>query len=444
MNPMEIEPKNLQAEQSVLGAIFLDANTLDLIDFLEDRDFSHKPHEVIIQTMRFLRSRQPPIPVDLVTVTSRLQKLENLEDVGSVSYLAELADLVPTAANIKYYADIVRSQAHRRRVVALGPQLAKLANKDFETDEDFFCAVDDIVSDIRPKTVSKMKSFAEMRKDYFVHLKTKAAKLLSGFKDFDDWSQLWLGWLYILAGRPGVGKTAKALQMGYGIAKNNPDAGCVAIYSQEMDEKEVIDRIVCNVAGVNYTRLINKGGEEGFRESEWARINQAYDEVEKMKIFVQDSSGVTIDEMESTARILEKEHGKIACIIIDYLQIMGINEMKGENRASAIGRVTRRAKNMARNRKCVVIMLSQFDRAVDEGEPKMKHLKESGSIEQDADIVEALYHNGDMENGVKIIDSIFLKGRNVGLNRFRYKFEFWYQRFVQYVKKEGGTPENKK
>jgi replicative DNA helicase len=201
--------------------------------------------------------------------------------------------------------------------------------------------------------------------------------------------------------------------------------------------------MVSDAAGVNYTRLINKGDDGRFRDSEWTKINTAYEEMEKMKLFVQDSSGVTIDEIESTVRNLEREHGKVSCVVVDYLQIMGINEKRGENRSSAIGRVTRRAKNIARNRKCVFIMLSQLDRQVDEGEPKMKHLKESGSIEQDADVIEALYDTGDRDNGVKIIDSIFLKGRNVGLNRFRYRFEFWYQRFVPYKKKEDEATENK-
>lgn len=447
MNPpmdweMEI-PRNLEAEQAVLGAIFLDPNSLDKIDDLEDRDFSLKSHELIIQSMRYLRGKN--VPVDIVTVTSHFQKRGRLEEIGSVSYLAQLAGSAPTASNISYYAKIVRSQAHRRRIMELGPKLNKLINKDFETDEDLFCAVDDIVSEIRPNMVSKMKNFAEMRKDYFEHLKSKAAKILSGMKSQDEWSEMWLGWLYILAGRPSVGKTAKALQMGCGIAKSNPNAGCVSIYSQEMGYLEVIDRMVSNVAGVNYTRLINKGdAANGFTENEWIRINKAYDEIEKLKIFVQDSSGVTIDEIESTTRIMEREHGKVCCIIVDYLQIMGINQKKGESEPAAIGRVTRRAKNLARNKKLVFIMLSQLDRSADNEEPKMRHLKGSGSIEQDADVIEVLHHSGEMDGHVKVIDSIFLKGRNVGLNRFKYRFEFWYQRFVDFVKKEGEKPGNKK
>lgn len=434
---MEPDIRNLEAEQAVLGAVFLDPDSLDKIDFLEERDFSYQSHEFIMNAMRKLRERKEP--VDLITVTNRLQKFGRLIDIGNVSYLAELENSAPTASNIVWYARMVRTAAHKRRIAALGKRLIGLSQEEFESDEDLFCSVDDEVMEIKPKTTSKMKSFAEMQVSYFKHLKSKATKLLTGFTDFDEWSQLWLGWLYILAGRPSVGKTAKALQIAYGVASLNKDVGCVLIYSQEMDEDEVIDRMVSNVAGVNYTRMINKGDDGRFRDTEWTKITEAYEKVKKLKIFVQDSSGVTIDEIESTARTMEKEHGKVSCILVDYLQIMGINEKKGESRSSAIGRVTRRAKNIARNRKCVVIMLSQFDRAVDDGEPKMKHLKESGSIEQDADVVDAMYDTGEREGGIKIIDSIFLKGRNVGLARFKYRFEWWYQRFVPYKKKDDAS-----
>lgn len=433
------ESRNLEAEQAILGAVLLDPNALDKIDFLEDRDFSLASHEWIIKSMRYLREKN--VPVDIITVTNHLKKRDRLDEVGSVSYLAQLADSVPTASNITVYANIVRSMAHKRRVAALGNRLIHLSNDEFETDEDLFNAVDDEVFEIRPKVVSKMRSFAETRKSYFEHLFSKVAKILSGFKGYDEWAQLWLGWLYILAGRPSVGKTAKALQMAYGIVKNNPDAGCVLIYSQEMDETEVKDRMVSFVAEVNYTRIINKGGANGFTENELARINRAYDQIEKLKLYIQDSAGVTIDEIEATARIMEKEHGKVAAIVVDYLQIMEIKLKKGENEPSAIGRVTRRAKGVARKRKCVFILLSQLDRAVDNEEPKMKHLKGSGSIEQDADVVEFLYDNGERDGNVKIIQSIFAKGRNVGLNRFKYRFEWWLQRFVEVEKKEGGTAE---
>ncbi|SDD28289.1 replicative DNA helicase [Paenibacillus sp. UNCCL117] len=446
---------DLQAERSVLGAVFLKPEVLDDLLFLEARDFYSKKNELIFGVMRYLHGKD--IPIDLLTVTEHFQRRGRYDDMGGVAYIAELAQSCPTAENALYHARIVRSKAHRRRGIEAARDIVEIAtggdytvqlvpnsslkNKpaEFESDEDYFAAVEERVFDIRPQNTSKMRSFADMRKDYFDHLKSKAAKLLTGvFKQFDEWAMIWMGWLYIIAGRPGVGKTAKALQLAYGICKHNASAGPVLFFSQEMDETELIDRMVAMSAGVNYNRLINKGGPEGFTETEWKRINDAYDEIERFPLYVQDSAGVTIDEIRATARQFKKRYGKIAAIIVDYLQIMEIPlRGKNENRAQAIGRVTRTAKTMARNMKFCFIMLSQLDREVDDGEPKLRHLKESGSIEQDADVVEFLYHGGDYENGAKVIQSIFAKGRNVGQNRFRLKFEWWLQRYVELEKKGG-------
>lgn len=426
---------DLAAEQAVLGAIFLSPSAIHDVMFLAPRDFAGEQHRLIFQVMQYLAARD--VPIDVVTITSEFQKHNRLRDMGSVSYLSRLAGSAPSAANVEYYAKIVRSKAIRRRAIEYGNKLIDMAGEDFETDEEFLAAVEDEVLELRPTTMTKMRSFRDMRDDYYRHLREKAAKLKTGlFKEYDEWAQLWRGWLYILAGRPGVGKTAKALMLAYGIAKFNPDAGAVLIYSQEMSYEEVIDRMVAMVAGVNYPRLINKGGPEGFTENEWERINQAYADIEKLPIYVQDSAGVTIDEIRATVKQFRKQHGKVAAVLVDYLQIMEITEKRGENRAQAIGKVTRAAKTIARRNKLLFMLLSQLDRSVDNEEPKLRHLKESGSIEQDADVVEFLWynHNDQPDRTKKIVDSIFAKGRNVGTNRFRLEFRWWHQRFVEIPK----------
>lgn len=432
----------LQAEQAVLGSIFLESESIDRIPDLEARDFSTETHQMIFKVMRWLNDRD--MPVDLVTINDQFAKFNRPFDVV---YITELAKAVPTAANITYYAGIVRSRALRQRGRMVGDKIVALTNEDFESDEDYFAAVEDLIDELRPKQASKMQSFREMRQEYFEHMKGKAEKLKTGwFEKFDNWAQLWRGWLYVLAGRPGVGKTAKALQLLHGIASNNLNAGPVLFWSQEMDKTEVIDRMVSMIAEINYPKLINKGGSEGFTDREWERINAAYKQCENLQIYVQDSSGVTIDQIRSTVKQFKKQFGKVAAVIVDYLQIMDIAEKKGETRAQAIGRVTKMAKNIARRFKLVFIMLSQLDRAVDNEEPKQKHLKESGSIEQDADVIEFLWFNPDdqLPDSSKIIDSIFAKGRNVGLNRFRLEFKWWFQKFVETdlkagVKDDGGT-----
>lgn len=455
MNHIESPLNDYWAEQAVLGAIFLEPDCLDEITFLESRDFSVKNNELIFGVMRYLRDID--IPIDLITVSQHFQKRGRTKDMGGLDYLSKLSLSSPTAANVKYYAQEVRSKAHRRRAMEVSKDIVEISTggeytiqivpnptadkykaKEMDTDEDFFAAVEERVYDLRPQKTSRMRSFKESNKEYFEHLKSKAAKLMTGvFPQFDLWAMLWIGWLYIIAGRPSVGKTAKALQLAYGIAKFNKKAGPVLIFSQEMDTNEVKDRMVASKAGVNYNKLINKGGEHGFTVEEWTKIEEAYAELETLQIFVQDSAGVTIDEIRATARQFIKEYGKISAIIVDYLQIMEIPQRKGENRTQAIGRVTRAAKTMARNMKFVMIILSQLDRAADDEEPKLRHLKESGSIEQDADVVEFLWWDGELVDGVRVVQSIFAKGRNVGLNRFRYLFRWWHQKYIELEKKDG-------
>ncbi|MFB9330059.1 replicative DNA helicase [Paenibacillus aurantiacus] len=431
-----------EAEQAVLGAVLINGSAIDDVFFLEERDFTIEIHQLIFRVMRYLSSRD--IPIDLVTVTTEFNKFNRVQEIGGVSYLSRLESNTPSSSNIVYYARIVKSRAIRHRARDAGEKLMMLANDDeFESDEEFMNAAEGLIDDLRPANTSKMRSFAESKDDYFKHLRSRAAKLKTGwFQQFDDWAQLWRGWLYIVAGRPSVGKTAKALQLAHGIAKNNPKGGVVLIFSQEMDENEVKDRMVSMVAEVNYPKLINKGEPYGFTEGEWRKIQEAYAEVEQLQIFVQDSAGVTIEEIRSTAKQFKKKYGQIAAIIVDYLQIMEIPQRKGEMRTQAIGRVTRTAKTLARRMKFVMIMLSQLDRAVDDEEPKLRHLKESGSIEQDADVVEFLWYNeqNQPENSTtKVIDSIFAKGRSVGTNRFRYEFQWWYQKYKELDKVVGSS-----
>ncbi len=432
---------DVQAEQSVLGAVFLDTTALDDIRFLEDRDFSNEAHQLIYKVMKYLDDRD--IPVDLVTVTQEFAKFDRAQEMGGPSYLTKLAQAAPSSANARYYASIVRSAALRRRGSLIGSQIRSLAHEHFESDEDYFSAVEDLVDELRPGQTQKMQSLAEIREDYFKHLTSSPEKLSTvWFKQFDAWSQLWRGWLYIIAGRPSVGKTAKALQLLHGIAIGNPTAGPVLIWSQEMGKAELIDRMVSMVTQINYPRLIDKGGEGGFTDEEYEKITDAYDRIERLKIFVQDSAGVTIDEIRATVKQFKKRYGQIAAVIVDYLQIMEIPQKRSETRAQAIGYVTRSAKSMARRHKFVFIMLSQLDRAVDDEEPKLRHLKESGSIEQDADVVEFLWYNvkDQTQPGKKIIDSIFAKGRNVGTNRFKLEFRWWNQMYVEQPREQADKP----
>lgn len=418
------------AEQSVLGAILLDSNVLDDITFLESRDFNSLRHQKIYEVMRYLDNANKP--VDLVTVTEEYVRFGQVEEMGGVSYLSQLADSCPTTANVVFYAQIVRSRAIRRRGAQAARDIEELSHDDFENDEEYFSAVEEKIAELRPKDNGKMRSFKETRKQYFEHLNKKAEFITTGFKQYDEWAKgLWRGWLFISAGRPSVGKTAKLLQRIYGVAQNNQ--GVVLLYSQEMDENQIKDRMISGISGVNYGRLKSKN----LSDIEWARVEDAYERVEDLPIFVQDSSGVTIDEVKATAKRFKRKYGKIAMIAVDYLQIMKIPQKKGETRAQAIGNVTGAAKQIARDMNCCFMMLSQMTRESDQKKkPQLSDLKESSSIEQDADVVEFLWHDPDdyVSEG-KVIQQFIAKGRDVGMNQFRLLFKGWRQYFEELPRK---------
>ncbi len=421
--------EDLSAEQSVLGAVFLDPNVLDEIIFLEDRDFLSEKHQQIYRVMQWLDNKQQP--VDVVTVTEMYVK-HNRSDEMSVSYFTQLAESCPTTANVVHHANIVRSKAIRRRGSEIGNQIADLAREDFETDNDYFAAVESLATEIRPNEKGQMKSFSETRQSYFEHLLSKKIEYVeTGFPQFDGWAHgLWRGWLFVSAGRPSVGKTALLLQRVFGVAESGP----VLVFSQEMDESQLKDRIISNITGIPYNRIKNKE----LNPDQYAEIEVAYNRLEQLPIYIQDSSGITIDEVRATARRFKRKYGDLAMVAVDYLQIMKIPRTKGETRAESIGKVTTAAKNIAREMRCCFMMLSQMNRDSEKQamKPTLASLKESSSIEQDADVVEFLWHDPhDYEQQGKVIQQFIAKGRDIGINEFRLLFRGWKQQFIELGKK---------
>lgn len=420
---------SLSAEQSVIGAVFLDPNVLDDIEFLEDRDFLDVKHQQIFRVMKWLDSRSKAI--DLVTVTEFYVQHNRSNEIN-VTYLTQIASAVPTTANVEYYANIVRSKAIRRRGAEIGKEITDLSREDFETDEEYFSAVESLITDMRPNDNGKMKSFSETRADYFNHILSKEIEFVpTGFSKFDEWAHgLWRGWLFVSAGRPSVGKTAILLQRVMGVAESGP----VLVYSQEMDENQLKDRMISNLTGIPYNRIKNKE----LSVKQYGMVEEEYNRLEKLPIYIQDSSGVTIEEVRSTARRFKRRYGDLAMIAVDYLQIMDISQKRGESRAQAIGNVTTAAKQIARDMKCCFMMLSQMNRdSENHKKPQLSHLKESSSIEQDADVVEFLWHDeGDTHNQGKVIQQFIAKGRDTGINEFRLLFRGWKQHFEELEKRE--------
>lgn len=422
----------MAAEQSVLGAVFLEPDVLDEVTFLEERDFLIPKHKEIYKVMRFLEKRGKP--VDIITVTEAYVKFGNIEKIGGVQYLSELAASCPTTANVKYYAEMIRSKAMERRIKNTAQIIEGMSRSDYESDEEFFSYVEQLVTELRPVDNAKMLSFSESREEYYTHLKTPAEFIKTGFSEYDKWAQgIWRGWLFVSAGRPSVGKTALALQRINGVAKQKE--GVVLVWSQEMKRDSLKDRMISAETGIPFQRIKMKD----LNQKEQKLVDMAYENFEYLPIFMQDSSGVTIDEIKATAKQFKRKHGKIAMIVVDYLQIMNIPQTKGDTRALAIGRVTGQAKQIAMELNCCFMMLSQMTRDSDKGgiprRPVLADLKESSSIEQDADVVEFLWSEGERTSQGKIINQTFAKGRDIGVNEFKLLFLNWKQKFVEVAEK---------
>ncbi len=411
----------MDTEMNVLGSIFLDPSSIDEISFLEPRDFISIRHQQIFRVIKWLDDRNKP--VDSTTVAEFYINHNRQDEVG-IGYITELAMSVPSAANIKHYAEIVRTRALKRRGAEVGQKITNLVYEEFETDEEYFTTIERLVSDIRPADNGKMESLADARMNYFEHLITKAEFIPTGLPKFDKWARgLWRGWLYVSAGRPSMGKTALLLQRVMGVAQSGP----VLIYSQEMDRNQLYDRMIANQTGISYGKIKDKN----LTAEELGIIESVYKQLEKLPIYVQDSSGVTIEEVRATARRFKRRHGQIAMIAVDYLQIMSIPQRKSETRAQAVGNVTTTAKQIAREMNCCFMMLSQMTRESDNAKkPQLSHLKESSSIEQDADVVEFLWHdiNDNVQQG-KVVQQFIAKGRDIGINEFRLLFMGWLQKF---------------
>jgi replicative DNA helicase len=416
---------DIEVEQSVLGAVFLESSVLDDIVFLEERDFSVPRHRSIYKVMRYLEKKSQP--VDLITVTDAIMKFGNIEDMGGVSYLSKLSASCPTTANVDYYARIVRSKAMERRMKNTAEIIQGMSRDDYETDEEFFSYVENLITELRPQDNAKMLSFSETKDEYYTYLKTPAEFIKTGFTEFDKWAQgLWRGWLFVSAGRPSVGKTAIALQRVYGVAQQRQ--GVVLVWSQEMKRNALKDRMLSAVTGIPFQKIKTKS----ISGDQQVLLDRAYDNFDYLPIYMQDSSGVTIDEIKATTKQFKKKHGKIAMIVVDYLQIMSIPQTKGDNRAQAIGRVTGQAKQIAMELDCCFMMLSQMTRASEmKGRPTLSDLKESSSIEQDADVVEFLWSEGETTSQGKIVNQTFAKGRDIGVNEFKLLFMNWKQKFTE-------------
>ncbi|KIL39608.1 DNA helicase [Gordoniibacillus kamchatkensis] len=430
-----IPPQNIEAEQAVLGAILLDSEALvTAMERVTGDDFYRGSHQRIFEAIVELAEQNEP--VDLITLTARLQDKGQLEEVGGVSYLAELAKAVPTAANIDYYAQIVEEKSMLRRLIRTATQIA---SNGYAAGEDVGGLLSEAeqrileISQRRSSTgfVSIREVLMEVfeRVEFLYNHKGGSTGIPTGFTDLDKMtSGFQRSDLIIVAARPSVGKTAFALNIAQNVGVRAKET--VAIFSLEMGAAQLVNRMVCAEANVDAGRL-RTGYLEG---DDWEKLTMAMGALSEANIYIDDSPSVTVADIRAKCRRLQQEKG-LGMILIDYLQLIH-GRGKGDNRQQEVSEISRTLKQIARELNVPVIALSQLSRGVEQRQdkrPMMSDLRESGSIEQDADIVAFLYRDDyyDKESEKKnIIEIIIAKQRNGPVGTVELAFLKNFNKFV--------------
>ncbi len=390
MATSKVPPHNEEAEQSVLGAILMSKDTIGLIsDKLKPKDFYDDNHGKIFEAMLALHDRAKPI--DLLTLTKELKSLKAKVDV---SYLTELLNAVPTAANAEHYAQIIQGDSVKRSLINLGSNIAEMGFMEDKEAEDLLDKAEASVFAITQGHTIKgfvpIKAGLAESFDRIDELHKSGAGLRgvkTGFTDLDNLlSGMQASNLLILAARPGQGKTAFIVNMSQHIAVNEKKS--VGIFSLEMSQEELVDRLLVGQADVDAWRL--KTGR--LNESDFTKLSEAMGVLADAPIYIDDTPGISVSQIRTKARRLQLEHN-VSIIIVDYLQLVDPGKHY-ENRVQEVSIVSQALKNLARELKIPVLALSQLSRAVEhrgEKKPQLADLRESGAIEQDADVVMFLY-----------------------------------------------------
>lgn len=388
----KLPPHNMEAEQSVLGSLLIDRDAvIRIASFLKPADFYSTGNGLIYESILDLYNRR--VPPDFVTIVDELTRRERLQDVGGVGYLTELINAVPTAVHIEFYGHIVERTATLRRLIDAGATIVSIGYDDSVEVEDALDRSERAVFDVsQRRTVRDFVGIGEVLETYFDKLDTiqqhrgEVVGVPTGFVDLDKLTGgLQRSDLIILAARPSVGKTSLQLGVAHNAAVRHDKT--VGIFSLEMSAEQLVQRLLAMETGVDSHRL-----RLGFiDDSEWDQISRAFGRLAEADIFIDDTPGISIMELRSKARRLLAERG-LDLVIVDYLQLL--QGRRSENRVQEISEITRSLKGLARELNIPVLALSQLSRAVEsrtEHRPVLSDLRESGSIEQDADIVMFIY-----------------------------------------------------
>lgn len=438
-----VPPQNLDAEMSLLGAILIDDEVLaNVSDRLKATDFYDKRHATVYDAMFRLYEHHKPI--DLLTLSDELKKKDELEIVGGSAYLTELTNYVPTAAHAEAYADMVVQKAIRRRLIKASSDIAQLGfNEDKNIQELLETAESELFSVSDAGTKQDLVSLEYILTESFDRIEElhrdsgKLRGVKTGYRDLDNITAgLQKSDLLILAARPAMGKSTFALNLAYNIANREKQA--VLVFSLEMSKEQLVDRMLAEAAGVDAWN-IRTGN---LSDDDFEKLSNAMGEMAEAPIFIDDTPGMTVLEMRTKAR-REAHNQPLGLIVVDYLQLMsGSRGMGNEfNRVQEISEISRGLKLIARELNVPVLALSQLSRAVESRNPQIPQLadlRESGSIEQDADLVMFLYredyYNPETDRQ-HITDLIVAKHRNGPTGRIELYFHPERLRFMSLEKK---------
>ncbi len=434
---LKVPPHSLEAERSVLGGLMIDEDAFERVaEIITPEDFYRSDHRIIFRCMLSLAEQNKPL--DIVTIAEALDGAGELDNIGGMAALSELAGSTPSATNVRAYAEIVNERATLRELISAGNQIADSGfnpqGRDAATLIDVAESRVFQIADSRPTSggpagVRPLLTRAVQRIDELFQTKGALTGLSTGFADIDHMTQgLQDGDLIVIAGRPSMGKTSLMMNM----AENAVIRGDapVVVFSLEMPADSLIMRMLSSLGNINQSKI--RSGQ--LEDDDWPRLTSAVTMLNDRPLFVDDTGGITPNELRSRTRRIAREHGDIGLIVVDYLQLMQVPG-NVENRATEISEISRTLKNIAKEFNCPLIAGSQLNRGLEQRNDKrpiMSDLRESGAIEQDADVIIAIYrdevyHEDSPDKGVA--EAIILKQRNGPIGTRRLKFFGQYTKF---------------
>lgn len=392
------QPQNLDIEASLLGSLLIDGeNFIKISDQIESIDFFDERHQAIFSAMRTLHNKRSQL--DILTLSDQLKGAGRLDSIGGASYLTELTNLVPTAAHLEQYAEIVADKAIRRRLISASQDIAGIGFDENKSLQELIEEAETRIFEVSQKHVKQdITSLESILGDSFDRLddlhrnKGGLRGIPTGLRDLDKLlAGLQRSDLIVIAARPSMGKTALMLNISLNIA-TKAKQGAVLVFSLEMSKEQLVDRLLAAEAGVDAWKL--RTG-EGLTDRDFEKLSAGMGQLAEAPIFIDDTSGITVSDLRTKARRLHHQH-PLAAIMVDYLQLMsgGSRFATTSNRVQEISEISRNLKILARELNVPVVALSQLSRSVESRHPQIPQLadlRESGSIEQDADIVAFLY-----------------------------------------------------